>query len=172
VSVGLPVGICLGTLVVAESGSWLAGASAILVLSPLYGVRAARRMTRLWPGAADVAGADRVAAVRAARRGERIAERRLAPAVLEYADALRKAREEARLSRRLVVLLAGLALAVALIDSFTEPLRGVLVSWLVFALLILELAWWPRRQRQLMANVERAESGARDLLSEKNSADK
>lgn len=171
VSVGLPVGICLGALVLAESGSWLAGALAVVVLSPLYGVRSARRMTRFWPGARELAAADRVAVVRAARRGERVGEPGLALGVVEYGAGLREAREEARLSQRLVVLFAGLALAVALIDSFTQPLRTALVSWLIVAVLLLELAWWPQKRDHLLANAERAERSAREVLSQ-GSADR
>jgi Flp pilus assembly protein TadB len=95
----------------------------------------------------------------------------LALGVVEYGAGLREAREEARLSQRLVAFFAGLALAVALIDSFTQPLRTALVSWLIVAVLLLELAWWPQKRDHLLANAERAERSAREVLSQ-GSADR
>lgn len=164
VSIGLAVGVFFGAFVLAESGSWVGAALAALFLSPFYGIRVARRMNRAWPGARDLDSADRTAVIRATRRGEDIGDARLAPAVIDYSSALRTAREQDRVFRWVLLLFAGLAVALALSDTFTGSTRDALVSWLVVAFLLVELTWWPRKQSHVMSNAERAETLAREIL--------
>ncbi|MEV5801909.1 hypothetical protein [Streptomyces collinus] len=161
--VGLAAGVLFAAFVAVESGAWPAAAVVLLVLGPLYGVRAARRMDRTWPGGAALAPADRARVVRATRRGESVGDARLAPAVLEYAGALRVLREEDRMRWWLKALLAAVALALALYDTVAGPARQALVSWLVVALVALELTWSPVRKNRLLARVARAEEAARAL---------
>ncbi|MCW7940741.1 hypothetical protein AAW14_01565 [Streptomyces hygroscopicus] len=167
-SIGLPVGVLFGALVLAESGSGLGAALVVLVLSPFYGIRGARRMSRAWPGAKGLAPADRGAVVRATRCGEDVGEARLASAVLEYGGGLRSASEQGRLFPWVVLLFSVLAVALALSDTFTGSTRQALVSWLVVALFLLELTWWPRKQARVMANAQRAERLARQSLRERS----
>ncbi|MGW7362252.1 hypothetical protein ACWGI8_02240 [Streptomyces sp. NPDC054841] len=121
-------------------------------------------MSRAWPGANDLDSADRVAVVRATRRGEDTGDIRLAPAVIDYTGALRTAGERDRLLQRLVLLCAGLAVALALSDTFTGSTREALVSWLWVAIFLAELIWWPRKRARIMSNAERAERSARHVL--------
>ncbi|WP_317445498.1 hypothetical protein [Streptomyces collinus] len=164
--VGLAAGVFFAAFVAVESGAWPAAAVVLLVLGPLYGVRAARRMGRAWPGGAGLAPADRGRVVRATRRGEAIGDARLAPAVLEYAGALRVLREEDRLRWWLMPLVAVVSLALAVYDTVAGPARQALVSWLVVAVVALELAWSPARRNRLLARVARAEEAARALPHE------
>ncbi|KUM95990.1 hypothetical protein AQI88_14125 [Streptomyces cellostaticus] len=170
-SIGLLAGVLFGAFVLAESGSWVGAVAALLVLGPFYGIRAARRMGRAWPGARDLAPADRTAVVRATRRGEDIGDARLAPAVIDYCDGLRKAREQDRLFPLVVLLLTGLAVALAVIDTLSGSTRQAWVSWLFVLFFLVELTWWPRKQAQLMSHAERAERSARRALQQRNSPD-
>ncbi|MEU9010779.1 hypothetical protein AB0D12_13545 [Streptomyces sp. NPDC048479] len=163
-SIGLPAGVFLGLFVLAESGSWLGAAVAALFLIPVCGIRTARRMSRAWPGANDLDSADRVAVVRATRRGEDIGDARLAPAVIDYSGALRAARERDRLLPWVILLFAGLAVALALSDTLTGSTREAMVSWLWVAIFLAELIWWPREQAHIMSNAEQAERSARHVL--------
>ncbi|MER6128271.1 hypothetical protein ABT173_38015 [Streptomyces sp. NPDC001795] len=163
-SVGLPVGIFFGALVLVESGSWAAAAVVLLVLTPFYGIRTARRMSRAWPGAKDLTPADRAAVVRATRRGEGIDDARLAPAVIDYSTGLRRAAERDRLIPWVILLVTVLAVALALYDTFRGSTGEAWASWLLVALCLAELTWWPRKQARIMAGAQRAERPARHAL--------
>ncbi|WP_189189647.1 ABC transporter ATP-binding protein [Streptomyces albiflavescens] len=148
----------------AESGSWVGAALVAMILSPFYGIRVARRISRAWPGARDLDSADRMAVVRATRRGEDIGHARLAHAVLDYGSALRAARERDRLFPWMLLICVGLSVALALSDTFTGSTREAMVSWLVVAFFLVELTWWPSGQSHVMSNAERAETSAREVL--------
>jgi hypothetical protein len=165
-NIGLPVGIFLGALAFAESGSALGAIVVVLILSPFYGIMMARRIARFWPGAKDLNAADRVAVVRATRRGEEVGEARLAFAVLDYSGGLREAHRQAQRYRWVVWFFATAALILAVSDSYFGSIRVALVSWLVVAFFAVELLWWPRKQAHLLSNAERAENLARPLLGQ------
>ncbi|MFH8770312.1 hypothetical protein ACIF83_11440 [Streptomyces sp. NPDC085866] len=167
--IGLSAGVFFGAFVLAESESWVGAAAAVLVLGPFYGIRVARRMGRVWPGAEDLDPADRAAVVRAARRGEDIGDARLAPAVVDYCNGLRTAREHDRLLLWVALVLTGLAVALALIDTFSGSTREAWVSWLFVLFFLVELTWWPRRKARVMSRAEQAERLARVALRHRNS---
>ncbi|MGW5464360.1 hypothetical protein [Streptomyces sp. NPDC003996] len=158
---GLPAGAFFAAFVLVESGSWVGAAVVFLILSPFHGIRSARRMGRAWPGARDWNAADRAAVVRATRRGEAIADPALAPAVVEYADGLSRVAEEDRLRRPLVLLVTALAIVLAVYDSFTAPTGVLVTSWLVVALLLADIVWWPGRRSRVLSRAERARELAR-----------
>ena len=165
VIVGLSVGIFFGALGWAESGS-VAASLAVAVSGPLvFGIPITRRTARLWPGAAKLAGADRVAVVRATHRGQMTDKPHLAHAVIEYGGGLRQAQEQTRRYRWVIALLAVLSLILAVTDSFLGSIRLALVSWLWVAIVVAELAWRPRKQVDLLSNAERAEMLARQVLT-------
>jgi hypothetical protein len=163
---GLAVGVFVALL--AWIGSDLAApALVVLVLvTPVYGVFMARWMSKYWPGAKHLSGADRVAAVRAARSGRDIGDPRLAPGVTEYSRALHGAVERFRLWWWLIVLLGVVALGAAIADTIYGPVGEAVVSWLYVAFFPIEAWWWPRRQAGLLANAERAEQSAGRLLAQ------
>ncbi|MFF5016354.1 hypothetical protein [Streptomyces sp. NPDC001165] len=167
---GLSAGVFFGAFVLAESGSWVGAVAAVLVLGPFYGIRVARRMGRVWPGAGDLDPAARVAVVRAARRGEDIGDARLAPAVVDYCNGLRTAREHDRLLLWVVLAFAAVAVALALIDTFSGSTRQAGVSWLFVLFFLVELTWWPRKQARVMSCAERAERSARRVLRQSKSS--
>lgn len=144
-----------------ESGAWSAAVVILLVLTPLYGVRVARSMGRVWPAGAGLDPADRAAVVRATRRGESVRDPRLAPDVARYAEALRVTAEQDRLRWWVPALVAAVALALAGYDTVAGTTREALVSWLVVVLVVVELTWGPRRRNRLLARVQRAEAAAR-----------
>jgi len=158
---GSAAGVFFALFVLVESGMWAAAAVVLLVLTPLYGVRVARRMSRVWPAGADLDPADRAAVVRATRRGETVRDPRLAPEVVRYAEALRVTAERDRLRWWVMALVAAVALVLAGYDTVAGTAREALVSWLVVVLVALDLIWWPRRRDRLMARVRRAEAAAR-----------
>jgi hypothetical protein len=163
--VGFGVAFALAVLTVIGSNSPLAGVVALVAIWAVYGVIAAHRMTRFWPGAKDLSGVDRVAAARAARSGHEIGDARLAPAVIEYSRGLRDSNEHALLPRWLLFLLALVALGVAVADSLFSPPGEAVVSWLYFAFFPVESLWWPHIAARLIANAERAEESARHTLA-------
>jgi hypothetical protein len=163
--VGVPVGVFFAALVFAESASVLGTLVAFVVLSVFYGILTSRRMSRLWPSAGELSGADRVAAVRISRGGKDIGEPRLAAAVIDYTAGLREAHSQARSHRWVVWLGAAAVLVLAVIDSALGPLRLAAVSWLFVAFFVVELLWWPRRADRLLAHAERAERSACEALA-------
>lgn len=153
--VGIPVGLFLGALVVAESGLMLGGAIAFVVTGVFYGTVLARRMGRFWPAATELSGAERVAVVRAARHGRRVANTHLTPAAIEYAGALREAREQAHRGRWVVWLAGAAVVVLALLDTVSASPRNTVMSWLFVVFFAVEIFWWPRMRDGLVLNAER-----------------
>src|ERR1700755_2503702 len=120
-------GVVVGLLALFGSNLWVAGVAAFVSIVVIYTPFLIRRMTKLWPGAKDLSGADRVTVVAAARAGTDLGDSRLAPAVIDYADAL-KAAAERRMWRWLVALMGILALAVAILDTVNGPVGEAVVS--------------------------------------------
>jgi len=121
-------------------------------------------MAKAWPAAVDLSPGDRVAVSSAARRGHRSEEARLAPATLQYVDALHNARAQARRWQRLMLLGGAAVLVLAVIDSFFATPRAVAVSWLLVVLCAVEIVWWPRAQDRLLSKADRTAESARDAL--------
>ncbi|MER5603347.1 hypothetical protein [Streptomyces sp. NPDC002265] len=167
---GIPTGLFLGAFALVESGYWIAAAAVFLLLSPLHGIRTARRMGRAWSGAAQLDAADRAAVVRATRRGADLGDPRLAPAVIDYAEALRNVREQDRIRRWVVAGLAMLALALALYDTHSGEKGQAVASWLVLALFLLDLTWRPGQEDTVVSRAQRAADSARRSLR-RNPAD-
>jgi hypothetical protein len=163
---GLALGAFVGLLAWIGSGSAAAALTVMVLVTLVYGAFMARRMSRYWPGAKDLSGADRVAVVRAARSGRDIGDPRLARGVVDYRRALHRAAERFRLWWWLIALLGVVALGTAIVDTIFGPVREVVVSWLYFAFFPLEAWWWPRRQARLLANADRAEESAAEFLAQ------
>jgi hypothetical protein len=166
VIIAVVAAIVLGAFAFGDSGSALGAVVAGLVAGSVTGIIMARRTAKFWPGAADLAGADRVSVVRAVRRGQPIGEARLASAVIGYAAGLRAARAEARRFWWVLWLFAAVSVAFAVADTMFGPTRVAVVSWLVVAFFVVELLWWPHRQAVLVSNAEQAEKSARQLLGD------
>ncbi|AOR37367.1 hypothetical protein BFF78_27985 [Streptomyces fodineus] len=164
VGAGLAAGVFFGAFAVVEAKSWAGAVVVFVVLSLFYGTRVARRMGRIWPAAEGMNRTDRAAVVRATRRGEAIDDPRLAPAVAEYADALRRTAEEDRLHRWIVLLVTALAVALAVYDTVMSSTGETIASWLMVALFLADLMWWPRGRARLLARADRAEASARTRL--------
>ncbi|MFC9932040.1 hypothetical protein [Streptomyces sp. NPDC127190] len=163
VGAGLAVGAFSAAFVLLEAQAWLGAAAAFVVLSLFYGIRAARRMARIWPEAKGMSRADRAAVVSATRSGEAVADPRLAPAVVAYAGALRRSAENDRLGHRIVLLVTVLAVVLAVYDTLRSTPGEMIASWLVVALLLADLVWWPRRRAALLARADRAAATARAM---------
>ncbi|MFV8052255.1 hypothetical protein [Mycobacterium sp. 48b] len=153
---GAAVGMVLGVLSWLDSGLWVSGAVVLVIVGTFYGIWTARRMARYWPMSAQLSGADRVAVVRAARGGERIDDPRLVEAARAYGRGVHEAAESARPFRWLLPLVLIVAAASALWDAVFGSVGNAVVSVIYLAALAVELFWWPRRQAQLLANVDRA----------------
>jgi len=164
-TLGISVGVFLGALAWVDSGTLLVAAIVFVILSTFYGIWMARRMTRYWPGAGALTGAERVGVVRAARRGELVVDSRLAQSVVDYSGGLHAAAEDARPRRWLVWFLLAVGAGSALWDTVLGSTRDAVASCLYLALLALELFWWPKRQEQLLSNADRAAEVARRILA-------
>lgn len=161
VCVGVPVGIFLAALVIAESGIMLGALVAFVVLSVFNGIMMARRMGKAWPAANELSPGQRVAVSAAVRRGHQIDDARLAPAAIGYVGALRDARDQSRRFQWVVWICAAAVLALAVWDTYTATPRLAAVSWLFVGFFAVEIVWWPRIQDRLLANAERTEQSAR-----------
>ncbi|RDH76761.1 hypothetical protein DVS77_20255 [Mycolicibacterium moriokaense] len=153
---GVVVGACLGALAWVDSGFLLTGLIVFAVLWVFYGWWMSRRMTRHWPSAKQLGGPDRERVARAAREGNRIDDPRLAQALIEYRDGLHAAADEARHLRWIIWLVLVVSIGTALWDSAFGSWGNAIASAVYLVLLALEVFWWPRRQRQLLANADRA----------------
>jgi hypothetical protein len=156
VTVGVCAGLFFGVLAWLDSGMLVAGAIVFVILGVGSSVWMARRMSRYWPGAAELSGAQRVAVVAAARRGERIGDDSLAPAVVDYGRGLHAAVERGKPWRWVIVLVLVVAVATAAWDAVQGSLGNVVVSVVYLVLAGLEMFWWPRRCDELLANADRA----------------
>ncbi|MEU2422429.1 hypothetical protein ABZ619_15615 [Streptomyces sp. NPDC007851] len=160
VGVGLTAGVLCAAFVLVESGSRPAALVVLVLLSPFHGVRAARRMGRIWPAAPTMNGTDRAAVVRATRRGEAVQDPRLTPHVVAYAAGLRRAAEDDRSRRPLVVVITVLAVVLAGYDTVRGATGETAASWLAVGVLLADLLWWPRRRAGLLARADRAAASA------------
>jgi hypothetical protein len=123
VTVGACAGLFFGGLAWLDSGMLISGAIDFVVLGVACGFRTGRRMTRHWPRADELSGAQRVAVLAAARRGDRIGDDSLAPVIVDYSRALHAAADKDTPLRRAVV---GFVLVVA---AAMAPRSYIRSSW-------------------------------------------
>ncbi|OBK70341.1 hypothetical protein [Mycobacterium sp. 1274761.0] len=159
---GVGVGGFLAILAWLDSGFLLATVIVFVMLSVSSGVWMSRRMARYWPSAASLSGSERERVVAAARNGHAVDDARLSPALGEYRDGLHTAAEEARPLRWLFWFVLVVAIASAVWDATFGSWGNTVASAVYLALLVLDMFWWPRRQRQLLANADRAVEISRD----------
>ena len=143
---------------------WVSAIIVLVVLVTFYGIWMTRRMARYWPGAAELSGEDRVTVVRTARRGERIGDVRLAQPVIDYGRGLHAAAENARPFRWLVPIVLVVGIGTAAWDAVFGTWGNAIASAVYLVLLLFELFWWPKRQRQLLGNADRAADIAQEEL--------
>ena len=156
VILGVAAGVFFGALAWLDSGFLMIGLIVFVMLCVFYGVWMSRRMARQWPTAKQLSGPQRERVARAARRGEPIDDPALAPALTGYRDGLHEAAEQARLLRWLVWFVLIVAVGTAVWDAAFGSWGNAIVSVIYLVLLVLEVFWWPKRQRQLLANADRA----------------
>lgn len=164
---GLILGMCgglfFGAVAWLDSGMWLAAAVVFVVLGIASGTWMSLGMRRYWPGRTELTGPQRHAVVAAARHGARVGDEALAPAVVDYRDALRAAADKRRPLRWLIVVVLVVAVASAVWDGVYGSVGNLIVSTLYIALIAVELFWWPKRQADLLAKADRAAEMARDV---------
>lgn len=153
---GVGVGAFLGALAWLDSGFFVGGLAAFVVSSVFYGWWMARRMSRYWPSAGQLVGSQRERVVRAARIGEPVGDPRLGSALTDYRNGLHDAAKEARPLRWLLWFVLVVAVGAAVWDATSGSWGNTIASVIYLAMLALELFWWPRRQRRLLANADRA----------------
>ncbi|TVX99602.1 hypothetical protein FPV58_18000 [Mycolicibacterium porcinum] len=156
--IGATVGAVVGVLAWLDSGFWISGVIVLVVVGTFYGIWMARRMSRYWPAAQRLSGAERVAVVRAARAGERIDDPRLVEAARDYRRGVRDSAESARPFRWVLPLVLVVAAGSAIWDAVFGSVGNAVVSVVYLAALAVEVFWWPTRQAQLLARVDRADS--------------
>jgi hypothetical protein len=147
-----------------DSGFLLSAVIVLVVVGAFYGIWMARRMARYWPDAKQLSGDDRVTVVSAARRGERIGDARLAKAVIGYNSGMHAAAETARPFRWLLIVVLIVAVGSAVWDTVYGSWGNAIASGVYLLLLAIELLWWPKRQKQLLANGDRAADIAAHIL--------
>lgn len=156
--IGATVGAVVGVLAWLDSGFWISGVIVLVVVGTFYGIWMARRMSRYWPAAQRLSSAERVAVVRAARAGERIDDPRLVEAARDYRRGVRDSAESARPFRWVLPLVLVVAAGSAIWDAVFGSVGNAVVSVVYLAALAVEVFWWPTRQAQLLARVDRADS--------------
>jgi len=156
VILGVAAGTFLGALAWLDSGLLAIGLIVFAILCVFYGVLMSRRMARHWPAAKQLTGPQREQVARAAREGRHIDDPALAPALTDYRNGLHKAAEENRLLRWLIWFVLIVAIATAAWDAAFGSWGNAIVSVFYLVLFSLEVFWWPKRQRQLLANADRA----------------
>ena len=82
--------------------------------------------------------------------------------VIDYANGLHAAAENARPFRWLVPIVLVVGIATAAWDAVFGTWGNAIASAIYLVLLLLELFWWPKRQRQLLANADHAAEMARE----------
>lgn len=162
VLLGVSVGLFLGALSWLDSGFLLSGLIVFVVLSVFYGGWMARHMARHWPSAKQLSGSERERVARAARAGDPIDDPRLGPALADYRDGLHVAAEKARWLRWLIWFVLIVAIGTAVWDATSGSWGNTIASAIYLVMLALEVFWWPRRQRQLLANADRAVAMSRE----------
>ncbi len=162
VILGFVVGGFLGALAWLDSGLLIGGLIAFVILFLFYGVWMARRMVRYWPSAKQLTGAEREQVASAARRGLRIDDARLVPALVDYRNGLHESAEKAAPFRWLIPLVLIVSVATAAYDAIFGSWGNVIVSAIYLVMLLLEVFWWSKRQKQLLANADRAADTARE----------
>lgn len=155
-TLGGSVGLCLGVLAWLDSGFWLTGVIVFVVVGAFYGTWMARRMTKYWPQWVDLAADERVSVVSAARTGGQLAEARLAPALVTYVRGLHAAAEDARPLRWVVIVVLIVAIGTAVWDVVLGTWGNAIVSAVYLFALMIEILWWPKRQKTLLDNADRA----------------
>jgi hypothetical protein len=154
--VGGSVGFCLAVLAWLDSGFWVAGAAAFVIIGVFYGTWLPLRMSRYWPAAKQLDGADRVAVASAARNGDPIDDPRLVPAAVDYRRGMHAAAERARPLRWLLLVVLVVAVGTTAWDAVFGSWGNAVASVIYLAALLIELIWWPKRREQLLANIDRA----------------
>jgi Flp pilus assembly protein TadB len=134
-----------------------------VVFCVFYGPWMSVRVARHWPIAKQLSGPNRERVARAARRGDRIADPALVPALTGYRDGLHKASEEFTLLRWLVWFVLVVAVVMAVWDAAFGSWGNAIVSAIYLVVLVIDMFWWPKRQRQLLANADTAAVMARDV---------
>ena len=153
---GLGIGVFLGVLAWLDSGFLFVGLIVFVILGLFYGVWMSRHMARYWPSATQLSGPQREQVARAAREGQRIDDPRLTAALIDYRNGLQEAAEKTRWLRWLVPLVLVVAVGTALWDSVYGSWGNAIVSVIYLVMLAVEVFWWPKRRRQLLANADRA----------------
>lgn len=156
VILGVAAGAFLGALAWLDSGFLLAGLVAFVVLAVFYGVWMARQMARHWPSANELSGPEREKVAHAARAAERIDDARLAQPLIDYRNGLHEAAEKAKPFRWVVWFVLVVAVGSALWDTAFGSWGNAIASAIYLVMLAVEVLWWPKRQRQLLANADRA----------------
>ena len=139
-----------------DSGLLLSAVIVLVIVGVAYGIWMSRRMARYWPGAKQLSGEDRVTVDRTARRGERIDDARLAQAVVDYSHGMRAAAEKARPFRWVLPLVLVVGVGTAAWDAVFGTWGNAVASAIYLVLLLIELFWWPKRQKLLLTNADRA----------------
>ena len=160
--VGVAVGLFLGALAWLDSGALLGGLVVFVMLSVFYSWWMSRWMARYWPSAGKLSGHDRERVAGAARGGEPVGDARLGPALIEYRDGLHEAAERARPLRWLLWFVLIVAIGTAVWDATAGSWGNTIASAVFLVLLALEMFWWPKRQRQLLVNADRAVALSRE----------
>ena len=155
-TVGFGVAVPLAVLAWLDSGMWLSAVLVLIILAIVYGIWMTRRMARYWPGAEKLSGEERVRVAGAARGGRPIYDPRLAQDVVDYRNGLHAAAEDARPFRWLLPIVLVVGIASAAWDAVFGTWGNAIASAIYLVMLLVELFWWPKRQRQLLDNADRA----------------
>jgi uncharacterized membrane protein YfcA len=156
VILGVAVGGFLGALAWIDSGLFLVGVIAFVILFVFYGGWMSRRMARQWPSAARLSGSEREQVATAARGGLPIEDADLLPALIDYRNGLHDAADTSRWFRWVIWFVLVVAVCTAVYDGLFGSWGNLVVSAVYLVMLLVEVFWWPKRLQQLLVNSDRA----------------
>jgi hypothetical protein len=162
---GVPSGLLFGLLQLGwQSRSTASAAEAAILFGVLFGATMTVIMRCRAKGLAGLDRSQRIAVTTAVHEGQDITDRRLAPAVVEYAEEVRKQQVRQGSFGGIQWGVAAICLIVAIGVAISGHVRAVafLVVSMAFAAQAFRLS---SQGRRTLTSAERAESAARRLLT-------
>jgi len=162
--VGVPAGLLFGLFQLGSSDGFGRALLAGLVSGALFGAAMSTLMWSRWKAAKGLSSQDRRAVARSVLKGEPIEDRRLAPAVIEYAEVVRRSHDRERHYRWTLWIWPTLTVALAVDATVNVSIRRAAVFWGLLAFWIAFMWTLPKRETETVSHASRAENSARRLL--------
>jgi xanthine/uracil permease len=162
--VGVRSGTLFGLLQLATGMQWERSLLVGLMFGVIFGVVMAVVRWSRWKTARRLSSSDRRVVARSISKGEPVNDRRLAQAVVEYAQVVRDTHDHERRYGWTLWIWATLTLILAVAETASGTTREATVLWGLVVFWIIFIATKQRRDRKTILRTARAEQAARKLL--------